>query len=405
MLVAEDWVTTDSNCGGNEREDEDDEQGKGKRGAYSSAGSSSSSAPHATHRRHSTGIRTARRRSSLTTLSVLLVRPVDPNRPTSKPLAVHRGDGLLGVGLVPECEETVTPALARVHVPHDPRVRERAERHEGLVEDGVVDFGREVTDEEVAVVREVLLLSIRVLVSPVDADLHVEDLATIERRKGRLGGAHLVVLDKAAGRRKKGQSWENRKEEKRDRPVVDTAMLEGTVGNDLDAENGTCGRGKKVSLTRQEKENKKKVERTCDGKDLLQHVLCHARREVSDIEMRALGSLSTRAEERAASQVEVEVSSREVRREKEGEVELTERRRRARLRWGRRPCCECVLVQVGGVEGRLNGVRRERRGEGERGKKGEGKGRRGMVCKRRGKCSEGEHGDNRGEEPRSGRSG
>jgi hypothetical protein len=32
---------------------------------------------------------------------------------------------------------------------------------------------------------------------------------------------------------------------------------------------------------------------TCDGKDLLQHVLGHAWREVPDVQMRALGSFST----------------------------------------------------------------------------------------------------------------
>lgn len=117
------------------------------------------------------------------------------------------------------------------------------------MEDRVVDFGREVADKEVVVLREVLLLGVGVLIGPIDPHLEVKDAAAVKRLQGRLGGAHLVVLDKA---------------------VVDAAVLHRPVGDDLDSEDGTG-----------------------DGKDLLEHVLGHARAQVADVEVGAFRRLSS----------------------------------------------------------------------------------------------------------------
>lgn len=76
------------------------------------------------------------------TYAVLLIRPVDSDGTTPQPFTIHRGDSLLSIRLIPESQKSVPPTLARIHIPHDPRVGESAESEESLGEDVVRDFGR-----------------------------------------------------------------------------------------------------------------------------------------------------------------------------------------------------------------------------------------------------------------------
>lgn len=98
-------------------------------------------------------------------------------------------------------------------------------------------------------------------------------------------------------------------------------MLEGPVGDDLDAENGACEGGQRrisscvrelacnstpnnpPAVTAQHPGRSWRSESgqlTCDGKDLLEHVLGHTRAEIPDVEMRALGRLAAGPDERPA---------------------------------------------------------------------------------------------------------
>jgi hypothetical protein len=117
---------------------------------------------------------------------ILRVGKVDPDGPTSKPLSIHVGDSLLRVCPIPKRQKSVPPTLPTVHVPHDPRVTQTPKGNKGLLQYFVRHFGREVTDEQVRMVRQVFLRC-RVLDGPVATDLLVEDLAPVERLQRRLG--------------------------------------------------------------------------------------------------------------------------------------------------------------------------------------------------------------------------
>lgn len=76
-------------------------------------------------------------------------------------------------------------------------------------------------------------------------------------------------------------------------PVVDAAVLKRAVGDDLDAEDGAWRGRERVSHGQGgEFERRGRGRRTCDGKDLLEHVLCDAGREVADVEVGALGGFA-----------------------------------------------------------------------------------------------------------------
>ena len=170
----------------------------------------------------------------------LLVGPVDANGTRPEPFAIHGGDSLFGVGLVSEGKEPVATRLARVHVPHDTSVRHGAESTESLGQDIVVDLWGKIANKDVVVTRRVLLILLT-LVSPVDADLGVENFAAVEGLESSLCRAHVHVLDET---------------------VVETAMLVVTVRDDFNVLDGTS-----------------------DGEDLGEHVLCHSRTQVPNIKM------------------------------------------------------------------------------------------------------------------------
>ena len=170
----------------------------------------------------------------------LLVRPVDSNSARAEPFAIHRSDCLFGIGLVAEGEETVTTRFSGVHVPHDTGIRKGPEGAECLREDLVVNFGAEITNEDMVVCGGILLV-LTTLVCPVDTDLCIENLAAVEGLKGSLRSAHIHVLDET---------------------VVEATVLVVTVGDDFDMLN-----------------------RTSHSEDLCKHVLGDPGGEVSDIEM------------------------------------------------------------------------------------------------------------------------
>ena len=101
----------------------------------------------------------------------LLVRPVAPDGARPEPLAVHRAEGLFGIPSLAERDEAVATGAAGLHVPHHPSLRDRAEGREGLQQHLVVDLVGQITDEDVKVVRRVLLVLAVGLVSPVHTDL------------------------------------------------------------------------------------------------------------------------------------------------------------------------------------------------------------------------------------------
>ena len=192
-----------------------------------------------------TAHRGASRTGGGTTLS-LLIGPVDTNGARAEPLAVHSGDGLLSIGLVAKCQETVATRLARVHVPHNTSIGQGAKSGKCLGEDVIVDLGGEVANENMEVVGRVLLVLLA-LVRPIHTDLRIEDLTTIEGLEGSLRGTHIHVLDEA---------------------IVKATMLVIAVWDDLDVLN-----------------------RTSHSKYLRKHVLGHPRAQISHVEV---GSLLTR---------------------------------------------------------------------------------------------------------------
>ena len=135
-------------------------------------------------------------RAGLGTSLGLLIGPGDTNNTRTKPLAVHQGDGLLRVGLVTEGHETIAKRLARVHVPHDTSIGQRAKSGEDLGKDSIVDLGREVTNEDIEMIRRVLLVLLA-SICPVYSNFGVEDLTAVEDLKSGFCGTHVHVLDEA----------------------------------------------------------------------------------------------------------------------------------------------------------------------------------------------------------------
>jgi hypothetical protein len=87
----------------------------------------------------------------------LLVGPVAADGARAQPLAVHRGQGLVGLGAVAEGNKAVATRAAGLHVPHDAGLGYTAKGGEGLEEHFVVDFVGEIANKDVEVARGVLL--------------------------------------------------------------------------------------------------------------------------------------------------------------------------------------------------------------------------------------------------------
>jgi hypothetical protein len=147
---------------------------------------------------------------------------------------------LLRVGLVTEGQETIATRLARVHVPHDTSIGQSAKSGKGLGKDIIVDLGRQVTNEDMVVIRCVLLVLLA-LICPIYSDFCVEDLTTVEGLKSSFCGTHVHVLDEA---------------------IIKATVLVVAVWDDLDVLN-----------------------RTSDSKYLREHVLGHPWAQISHVEV------------------------------------------------------------------------------------------------------------------------
>jgi hypothetical protein len=132
----------------------------------------------------------------------------------------HPADGEMAMAS-PEGQESVTSALARVHVPHDSCLAHGSKRSKCLGEYLVVHLGREVSDKDVEMMLRVLLVLLT-LVGPVDSDLCVKDLSPVQRLHRLLGRSHIGVLDKA---------------------IVESTVLEISVLDNLGRDDGS-GNGK-----------------------------------------------------------------------------------------------------------------------------------------------------------------
>lgn len=149
-------------------------------------------------------------------------------------------------GTSPESQEPIPPALARVHIPHDPSLAHRRERPKRLGQSLIIHLWGKITDKDVEMIVRVFLdprgtphghphpHSCRgdhhprdswstghpgettgsggILVCPVHPDLRVKDLAPVQRLEGLFGGSDVGVFDET---------------------VVETAVLEIAVWDDL----------------------------------------------------------------------------------------------------------------------------------------------------------------------------
>lgn len=100
----------------------------------------------------------------------LLVSPVAANGTRTKPLSIHRAECSFSIGTITERDETVATRPASLHVPHDAGLRDRAKGGEGLEKHLIIDLIGQIANEDVEVVRGILLRGVVGLVSPVDAD-------------------------------------------------------------------------------------------------------------------------------------------------------------------------------------------------------------------------------------------
>lgn len=169
-----------------------------------------------------------------------LISPINTNGTGTKPFSVHGRDSLLRVRFVAEGEETVTTRLARVHVPHNASIGHGTKSAEGLGEDIVIDFGAEISNENMVVTGGILLILLA-LICPINSNFSIKYFATIEGLKGGFRSTHVDIFHKA---------------------IVETSVLVVPVWNDFDMLNGSS-----------------------DSENLGQHVLCDTGTQVPDIQM------------------------------------------------------------------------------------------------------------------------
>lgn len=127
----------------------------------------------------------------------LLVGPVATDGTRTKPLAIHVGESLLSITTVTECDKTIATGATGLHVPHDTSLGDGAKGGEGLEQNLIVDFVAKVADEDVEVVRGILLGDSVGLVGPVNADLLLVDATSVEGLHCALGRTGVVVLDES----------------------------------------------------------------------------------------------------------------------------------------------------------------------------------------------------------------
>lgn len=113
--------------------------------------------------------------------------PVGPDAARAEPLAVHRVDRRLGLGLLDERDERVALALERLGIADNPAIADLAEGREGLLEGLRLDLRRKVADKYVVMIAGVELGLIARAGRPVNLHLLVKEGALVHggQRRGR----------------------------------------------------------------------------------------------------------------------------------------------------------------------------------------------------------------------------
>lgn len=119
--------------------------------------------------------------------------PVGPDAARTEPLAVHRVDRRLGLGLFHEGNERIALTLESLRVPYDPAVTDLAERRESLLERLRLDLRREIADEYVMVVAGVEFGLIARAGRPVNLHLLLEEGALVHG--GQCRGRALMIRE------------------------------------------------------------------------------------------------------------------------------------------------------------------------------------------------------------------
>lgn len=113
--------------------------------------------------------------------------PIRSDAARAQPLAVHRVNRRLGLGLLDKRHEGVAFALERLRIPDDPAIADLAEGRKRLLQRLRLDFRREVADEYVMMVAGVEFGLIARTGRPVNLHLLVEEGSFVHggQRRGR----------------------------------------------------------------------------------------------------------------------------------------------------------------------------------------------------------------------------
>ena len=163
---------------------------------------------------------------------------------------VGEGISLALLAHLPERQKPIAPALARIHIPHDPRLTHRPKCSKCLSQHIVIDLGTEVTDKDVEMMLRILLVLLA-LIRPVDPHFGIEYLSAIQCLYGLFGRAHIGIFYKS---------------------IVVSPMLKITILDDFGRHYGSS-----------------------DGEDFSEHEIGHSWGEVADVEVglfRRLGVLT-----------------------------------------------------------------------------------------------------------------
>lgn len=121
--------------------------------------------------------------------------PVGPDATRTQPLAVHRINRRLGLGLLDKRHEGVAFALERLRIAHDPAIADLAEGRERLLQRLRLNFWREIADEYVMMVAGVELGLIARTGRPVNLHLLVEERSLIHGGQRRSRALMIRELD------------------------------------------------------------------------------------------------------------------------------------------------------------------------------------------------------------------
>lgn len=131
---------------------------------------------------------------------LLLRGPIASDGSAAQPFTVHSREGLLGVGTLAEGNKSVPTAAASGHVPHDARLNHAAKYRECLGQEIVIDFRRQVADENVEIFG--ILGGLLSLISPIDFNF----LCSVSfKSMPAIGGDTYTLVQNSAVQRLEGQ--------------------------------------------------------------------------------------------------------------------------------------------------------------------------------------------------------